>query len=89
MWGVMHRQKRTTQETLVSPTLLRYRCLGSDAFYRALDVREDRVVDLEVVDAPGLTCGVRVRVTRAAASRMTRVCGPRLFIGSASASISR
>jgi hypothetical protein len=78
------------QAPLVSLTLLRHRCLGSDALYLALDVHgEQRVVDLEVVDAPGLTCGTPMRVTKAAASRMTRVCRPRPLIGSASASISR
>ena len=65
------------QAPLVSLTLLRYRCLGSDALYLALDVPgEQRVVDLEVLDAPGLACGTPMRVTKAAASRMTRVCRP-------------
>jgi hypothetical protein len=54
--------------------LLRYRGLGGDAVYRAVDVRGELVVDLEVVDAPGLACGTPMRVTRAAANRMTRVC---------------
>jgi hypothetical protein len=54
--------------------LLRYRGLGGDAVYRAVDVRGELVVDLEVVDAPGLACGTPMRVTRAAATCMTRVC---------------
>jgi hypothetical protein len=87
--GLSRAPLSATQPAFVSPTLLRYRCLGSDALYWALDVRGEIVVDLEVVDAPGLTRGTPMRVTKAAASRMTRVCRPRPFIGSASASISR
>ena len=65
-------------DTLRPQALLRYRCLGSDALYRTVSVR-DLDVDLEVVDAPGLVSGAPMRVTKSAACRMTRVPWPRRF----------
>jgi hypothetical protein len=72
-------------DTLRPQALLRYRCLGSDAWYRTISVR-DLDVDLEVVSAPGLVSGTPMRVTKFAACRMTRVPWPREFLSSVSRS---
>ena len=72
-------------DTLRPQGLLRYRCLGSDALYRTISVR-NLDVDLEVVNAPGLVSGTPMRVTKSAACRMTRVPWPRSFLSSVSGS---
>ena len=55
--------------------LLRHRMLGLEARYRLVaehDCGPDgTVVELEVVEAPGLAPGTRIRVTAPAARRMT------------------
>lgn len=49
--------------------LLRHRVLREEALYRVVGAGE-RLVELEVVRAPGLAPGARLRVTRAAAACM-------------------
>jgi len=49
---------------------LRHRALGEEALYRLVDGAASQLVELEVVRAPGLGAGARVRVTRGAASAM-------------------
>ena len=53
-------------------SLLRHLVLGQEALYRAVDVIGE-LVELEVVSAPGLEPGMRLRVTKAAVSRMSVV----------------
>jgi hypothetical protein len=53
-------------------SLLRHQVLGQEALYRAVDVIGE-LVELEVVSAPGLEPGTRLRVTKAAVSRMSVV----------------
>ena len=53
-------------------SLLRHQVLGQEALYRAIDVIGE-LVELEVVSAPGLEPGTRLRVTKAAVSRMSVV----------------
>jgi hypothetical protein len=52
--------------------LLRHQVLGQEALYRAVEVIGE-LVELEVVSAPGLEPGTRLRVTKAAVSRMSVV----------------
>lgn len=54
------------------PHLLRNRVLAGDAFYRVVDASADFVV-VEVVSAPGLAPGARLRFTQAAVARMSLV----------------
>ena len=54
--------------------LLKHRALGTEAVYRVLDVA-DRLVSVEVVDAPGLEQGTRFQITRRAAKSMQYVRG--------------
>ena len=49
--------------------ILKHRALGTEAVYRVLDVA-DRLVSVEVVDAPGLEQGTRFQITRRAAKAM-------------------
>jgi hypothetical protein len=53
-------------------SLLRHEVLGEEALYRAIGVIGE-LVELEVVSAPGLEPGTRLRVTKAAVSRMSVV----------------
>ena len=53
-------------------SLLRHEVLGEEALYRAIEVIGD-LVELEVVSAPGLEPGTRLRVTKKAVSRMSVV----------------
>jgi hypothetical protein len=53
-------------------SLLRHQVLGEEALYRAVEVIGE-LVELEVVSAPGLEPGTRLRVTKAAVSRMSVV----------------
>jgi len=53
-------------------SLLRHQVLGQEALYRAVEVIGE-LVELEVVSAPGLEPGTRLRVTKAAVSRMSVV----------------
>ena len=54
--------------------LLKHRALGTEAVYRVLDVA-DRLVSVEVVDAPGLEQGTRFQITHRAAEAMQYVRG--------------
>jgi hypothetical protein len=54
--------------------LLKHRALGSEAVYRVIDVA-DRLVSVEVVDAPGLERGTRFQITRRAAKAMQHIRG--------------
>ncbi len=54
------------------PHLLRHRVLGGDAFYRVVDAGDSFVV-VEVVSAPGLDPGARLRFTQAAIAQMSLV----------------
>jgi hypothetical protein len=49
--------------------LLKHRALGTEAVYRVIDVA-DRLVSVEVVEAPGLEQGTRFQITRRAAKAM-------------------
>jgi hypothetical protein len=53
-------------------SLLRHQVLGEEALYRAVEVIGE-LVELEVVSAPGLEPGTRLRVTKAAVGRMSVV----------------
>jgi hypothetical protein len=53
-------------------SLLRHQVLGEEALYRAVEVIGE-LVELEVVSAPGLEPGTRLRVTKAAVSSMSVV----------------
>jgi hypothetical protein len=55
--------------TLCTGRLLARESLGSTAVYRVVGAR-DRLVDVEVIEAPGLARGARLRLTRAAAQGM-------------------
>jgi len=52
--------------------LLRHSLLGSECLYRVSGI-DGALIELEVVRAPGLVPGTRVRVTGAAVRRMTAV----------------
>jgi|GEM_PF-4695609 hypothetical protein len=54
------------------PHLLRHRALEREALYRVVDTTPE-YVDVEVVSAPGLTPGVRLRFTQEAAAQMSVV----------------
>jgi hypothetical protein len=54
--------------------LLRHRALGTEAVYRVIDVA-DRLVSVEVVEAPGLEQGTRFQITRSAANAMQQIRG--------------
>ena len=54
--------------------LLRHRALGTEAVYRVIDVA-DRLVSVEVVEAPGLEQGTRFQITRSAAKAMEQIRG--------------
>jgi len=54
------------------PHLLRHRLLAGEAFYRVLDASAEYVV-VEVVSAPGLEPGTRLRFTQAAVAEMSLV----------------
>ena len=54
--------------------LLKHRALGSEAVYRVIDVA-DRLVSVEVVEAPGLERGTRFEITRRAAKAMQYIRG--------------
>jgi hypothetical protein len=53
---------------------LKHRALGTEAVYRVIDVA-DRLVSVEVVDAPGLEQGTRFQITRGAAKAMQYIRG--------------
>lgn len=59
-------------DTLRTGRLLGREVLGSESFYRVVEAR-DRLVEVEVVDAPGLACGIRFRITRGAARAMRQL----------------
>jgi hypothetical protein len=59
----------TTVSGIDGPVLLRHRRLGSEAVYRVLAAGAD-VVTVEVVRAPGLERGTRMRLTADAARAM-------------------
>jgi hypothetical protein len=52
--------------------LLKHRALGTEAVYRVIDVA-DRLVSVEVVEAPGLEQGTCFQITRSAAKAMEYV----------------
>lgn len=52
--------------------LLKHRALGTEAVYRVIDVA-DRLVSVEVVEAPGLEQGTCFQITRSAANAMEYV----------------
>jgi hypothetical protein len=54
------------------PQLLRHRVLGGDTLYRVVGVAGE-LVEVEVVSAPGLEPGTRVRLTQAAIATMSVV----------------
>jgi hypothetical protein len=54
--------------------LLKHRALGTEAVYRVIDVA-DRLVSVEVVEAPGLEEGTRFQITRSAAKAMQYIRG--------------
>jgi hypothetical protein len=54
------------------PQLLRQSVLNGDALYRVLGVAGD-LVEVEVVSAPGLKSGTRLRLTQAAIATMSVV----------------
>jgi hypothetical protein len=54
------------------PQLLRHRVLGGDTLYRVVGVAGE-LVEVEVVSAPGLDPGTRVRLTQAAIATMSVV----------------
>jgi len=56
----------------VRPGLLLHRSLGSDALYRVVSASGE-LVTVEVVQAPELESGTRLRFTRDAVSHMTVV----------------
>lgn len=57
------------------PRLLRYCALEREALYRVVDTTPD-YVEVEVVSAPGLTPGARVRFTQEAVARMSVIEDP-------------
>jgi len=54
------------------PNLLRHRVLAGEAFYRVVEASAEYVV-VEVVSAPGLVPGTRLRFTQAAVAEMALV----------------
>jgi hypothetical protein len=54
------------------PQLLRHSVLDGDTLYRVVDVAGD-LVEVEVVSAPGLEPGTRLRLTQAAIASMSVV----------------
>jgi hypothetical protein len=60
-----------TRRAEAEPYYIRQRRLGSEAVYRVLD-GDDRVVTAEVVRAPGLEPGMRVRLLARAVRAMER-----------------
>ena len=54
--------------------LLTHRALGTEAVYRVIDVA-DRLVSVEVVEAPGLEQGTCFQITRRAAQAMQYSAG--------------
>ena len=60
----------TTSTTLTTDDLLIHQALGTTATYRVIDVAE-RLVGVEVLSAPGLEPGTRLRFTRDAAQAMS------------------
>ncbi len=62
----------TTVPGIDAPVLLRHRRLGSEAVYRVLAVDDD-VATVEVVRAPGLERGTRLRLMADAARAMERL----------------
>jgi hypothetical protein len=54
------------------PHLLRHRALEREALYRVVDTTPE-YVDVEVVSAPGLTPGARLRFTQKAVAQMSVV----------------
>ena len=58
--------------SLEPDTFLIHRALGTEARYRVLRATRD-LVDVEVIEAPGLARGTRVRFTAAAAGAMGRL----------------
>ena len=58
-----------------SPSVLRQRLLGSEASYRVLD-ESDGVVTAEVLSAPGLPAGMRIRLMADALRSMERLDQP-------------
>jgi hypothetical protein len=57
------------------PHLLRHTVLGEEAVYRVVGVAGD-CVEVEVISAPGLRAGTRLRFTQAAVARMSVVEEP-------------
>ena len=55
----------------VEPYFIRQRMLGSEAVYRVLE-EDDSIVVVEVIRAPGLAQGARVRLLARAARAMER-----------------
>lgn len=53
-------------------SVLRHQALGSEALYRVASV-EDSLIEVQVVRAPGLIQGTRLRFTAAAAAAMELV----------------
>lgn len=63
-----------------TPTYLRQRMLGSEALYHVLD-EDDRIVTAEVIQAPGLASGTRVRLLARAARAMERLDASSVQVG--------
>ena len=57
---------------VAAPHLLRHRSLSGDALYRVVGSDPD-IVEVEVVSAPGLEAGTRLRFTQAAVADMSIV----------------
>jgi hypothetical protein len=57
---------------VAAPHLLRHRAFSGDALYRVVDSDPD-IVEVEVVSAPGLEPGTRLRFTQAAVADMSVV----------------
>jgi hypothetical protein len=72
----LHRVSRLVR-TPWSSRLVRQRALYSDAIYRVLR-ESDSIVEAEVVAAPGLAPGTRLRLTAAAAAAMKPVTKARV-----------
>ena|SRR5579871_1683038 len=63
--------RRARRSSLPRGRVLRRRALGESATYRVLAAR-GAVVDVEVVDAPGLALGTSLRLTATAAAAMAK-----------------
>jgi hypothetical protein len=61
-----------SRRTLTASNLLRHSALGSESLYRILGV-SGGLVSVEVVRAPGLERGARVRITPRAARAMAQI----------------